>query len=145
MVGVMRDGKLLQWDSPYNLYHDPANRFIADFIGQGRFVKATLLEPDLLETEVGIIRADRAFLWKPGTSLELLLRPDDLLPDETAELRAKVSHKAFKGAETLYTLRFESGLQLLSLFPSHMDYTICDEWVFESQPITPWRSRHADS
>ena len=86
-----------------------------------------MLEPDLLETEVGVIRADRAFLWKPGTALDLLLRPDDLLPDETAELRARVSQKAFKGAETLYTLRFQSGLQLLSLFPSHMDYAVGDE------------------
>jgi iron(III) transport system ATP-binding protein len=127
MVGVMRDGRLLQWDTPYNLYHDPANRFIADFIGQGRFVKATLLEPDLLKTEIGTIRAERAFLWKPGTLLELLIRPDDILPDETANLRALVSQKAFKGAETLYTLRCESGVELLSLFPSHLDYAIGDE------------------
>ncbi|HEY5602436.1 MAG TPA: ABC transporter ATP-binding protein, partial [Gammaproteobacteria bacterium] len=31
-VGVMKDGHILQWDTPFNLYHEPADRFVADFI-----------------------------------------------------------------------------------------------------------------
>src|SRR5690606_25878440 len=38
IVGVMREGRLEQWDTPYDLYHRPATRFVADFIGQGVFV-----------------------------------------------------------------------------------------------------------
>ena len=34
-IGVLNAGKLMQWDSGYNLYHRPGNRFVADFIGQG--------------------------------------------------------------------------------------------------------------
>ena len=124
MVGVMRDGRLLQWDSPFNLYHEPANRFVADFIGQGRFIRATLRTPDTLETPLGVIHADRAFLWQPGTQIELLLRPDDIVPDDSAALRGCVTKKAFKGAETLYTLRFDGDVELLSLFPSHLDYAV---------------------
>lgn len=123
-IGVMREGRLLQWDTPYNLYHEPANRFVADFIGQGRFVQATLLAPDLLDTEVGVIRGNRAFLWPAGTSLELLLRPDDVVPDPEGDLIATVVKKAFKGAQTLYTLRLSDGVELLSLFPSHQDHLI---------------------
>ena len=125
-IGVLRDGRLLQWDTPYNLYHEPADRFIADFIGQGRFLSATLLTPDTIETGAGIIRGNRAFLWPPGTSLEVLLRPDDVVPDPQGPLRAHVIKKAFKGAETLYTLRLGNGLELLSLFPSHLDYAVGD-------------------
>jgi iron(III) transport system ATP-binding protein len=124
MVGVMREGTLLQWDTPFNLYHDPANRFVADFIGQGRFVSATLRTPDTLETALGVIQADRAFLWQPGTEIEVLLRPDDIIPDERATLRGCVVKKAFKGAQTLYTLRFDGGVELLSLFPSHLDFPL---------------------
>ncbi|MDQ2696125.1 MAG: ABC transporter ATP-binding protein, partial [Pseudomonadota bacterium] len=75
-VGVMRDGRLVQWDTPYNLYHEPADRFVADFIGQGRFLRATLVAPDTLATGAGLIRGNRAFLWPPGTALDVLLRPD---------------------------------------------------------------------
>ncbi len=123
-VGVMREGRLVQWDSPYNLYHEPADRFVADFIGQGRFIRGTLLSPDVLETEAGTIRGNRAFLWPPGTALDVLLRPDDVVPDPAGSLRATIVNKAFKGAETLYTLRLDSGLELLSLFPSHQDHPV---------------------
>ena len=37
-VGVMREGHILQWDTPYDLYHEPNHRFVADFIGQGRVI-----------------------------------------------------------------------------------------------------------
>ena len=123
-VGVIREGRLVQWDTPYNIYHEPANRFVADFIGQGRFLSATLLAPDTLDTELGIIRGNRAFLWKSGTRVDVLLRPDDVVPDAQSELVGKVIKKAFKGAETLYTLRLDNGVELLSLFPSHLDYTV---------------------
>lgn len=121
-IGVMRDGRLLQWDIPYNLYHEPAERFIADFIGQGRFIKGTLLTPDTLNTEAGIIRGNRAFLWAPGARLDVLLRPDDVIPAEPGKLQGVIVKKAFKGAQTLYTLCLDNGVELLSLFPSHLDY-----------------------
>jgi len=127
MVGVMNDGRILQWDTPFNLYHDPADRFVANFIGQGRFLKAHLLTPDTLQTEVGVIHADRAFLWPPGTQLEVLLRPDDIVPEPDADLRARVVGKAFKGAETLYTLTIGDAVELLSLFPSHLDLALGEE------------------
>ena len=41
-IGVMTDGKVLQWDVPYELYHKPANRYIADFIGRGVFLKGVV-------------------------------------------------------------------------------------------------------
>jgi iron(III) transport system ATP-binding protein len=118
-IGVMREGEILQWDTPYNLYHEPADRFVANFIGQGTFLKATLLSPDTFETEAGLIKGHRAFPWPKGTAVEVLLRPDDILPDADGPLRAEVIDKAFKGAEILYTLRLPTGGVLLSLFPSH--------------------------
>ena len=39
-VGVMVDGQLQQWSSPYVLYHEPATRHIATFVGDGVFLPA---------------------------------------------------------------------------------------------------------
>ncbi len=125
-IAVMREGHLLQLDTAFNLYHEPANRFIAEFIGQGAFLCGTLLAPDSIETELGSIRGNRAYEWAPGSTVEVLLRPDDILPDAEGPITAQVVGKAFKGAETLYTLALESGTQVLSLFPSHQDHAIGD-------------------
>lgn len=124
LVGVMHEGRLLQWDTPYNLYHEPTCRFVADFIGQGVFLPGTLLAPDTVETEIGIYHGHRAQSLPKGTRVEVLLRPDDIVPDPDGALRAEVVHKAFKGAEILYTLQLASGGRVLSLFPSHADHAL---------------------
>lgn len=126
-IGVMRAGQLLQWDTPFNLYHEPAERFVADFIGQGCFLPASLLTPDTIETGAGVIQGNRAFLWPPGTRLDVLLRPDDVVADPAGPLSATIINKAFKGAETLYTLSLANGVELLSLFPSHLDHALGDQ------------------
>jgi len=33
-IGVMHEGKIVQWDTPYNLHHHPANAFVAQFISR---------------------------------------------------------------------------------------------------------------
>ena len=126
-VGVMHEGRILQWDTPYNLYHEPNCRFVADFIGRGVFLPATLVAPDTVETEFGVYQGNRAYPWAGGTRIEVLLRPDDIVPDSTSQLRGEIIQKAFKGAEILYTLRLPGGTTLLSLFPSHADHAIGEQ------------------
>jgi iron(III) transport system ATP-binding protein len=123
-VGVMRDGRLLQWDTAYNLYHKPADRFVADFIGQGVFLRGTQISEDAVDTDVGVLRGVCATRCEVGTPVDLLLRPDDVVPDPAAALRGTVTRKAFKGAEILYTLRTPTGSTVLSLFPSHRDHAL---------------------
>jgi len=132
-VGVMHEGRLLQWDTPYNLYHEPNTRFVADFIGQGVFLRGTLLTPDTIETEIGVHKGNRAYEWGKGAQIELLLRPDDIVPDPEGPLKAKVTQKAFRGAEILYTLQLPSGGRLLALFPSHADHAIGEPVSFRVQ------------
>ncbi len=126
-IGVMHEGRLLQWDSSYELYHEPRCRFVANFIGQGVFIDGAMMSPDTVETEIGTHKGNRAYGWDQGTKVEVLFRPDDIVHDDASQLRASVTHKAFKGAEILYTLELASGNRLLSLFPSHADFAIGDE------------------
>ena len=127
LIGVMNEGRILQWDSAYNLYHEPADRFVADFIGQGAFLRGTLVAPDAVETELGVITGNRAYNWPEGSPVDVLLRPDDVQPDRDGEISAQVVGKAFKGAETLYSLRLTTGSTILSLFPSHQDHSVGEQ------------------
>ena len=119
-IGVLHQGRLQQWDSPYNLYHRPANRFVADFVGQGVFLPATALNGHQLQIELGVLQGDSQGLQK----LEVLLRPDDVVHDDAAPTQAEVVHKAFRGAEILYTLRLASGQKVLALVPSHHNHAL---------------------
>ncbi len=63
----------------------------------------------------------------PGQLAEVLIRPDDLIYDESSPRRATVVGRAFRGAEYLYTLRLASGTRVLCLVPSHHQHAIGDE------------------
>lgn len=123
-IGVMDGGRIQQWDTPFNLYHEPRNRFVANFIGQGTFLKGTMVDTDTVDTELGRLRGDRAYNWPKNTDVEVLIRPDDIIPDPEGSLTGLVTQKAFKGADVMYTLELPSGHQILSLFPSHHDHAI---------------------
>ena len=131
MVGIMREGRIEQWDTPYNLYHRPATRHVADFIGQGVFLPGEVMSRQVVEVELGRLDSDvpmdcasSCAECQRGCRLDVLLRPDDVIHDDASEVKAEVVAKAFRGAEFLYTLRLPSGAQVLSLVPSHHNHAI---------------------
>ena len=130
-VGVMHEGRIQQWDSAYNLYHRPANRFVADFVGQGVFLPAKVLNSRSVEIELGVLEGEIPSACQIGCDAcgkgclaDVLLRPDDVMHDDAAPTQAEVVHKAFRGAEILYTLRLASGRRVLALVPSHHNHAL---------------------
>ena len=123
-VGVIRSGSLEQWDGPYDLYHRPKTRFVADFVGQGVFLRARLLADGRVATELGELSVSVGGRPPPNDQVDVLLRPDDIVHEDSSPLRAQVLARAFRGAEFLYTLRLSSGTVLLSLVPSHHDHAV---------------------
>src|SRR3989338_2347596 len=53
MVGIMKDGRIEQWDTPYRLYHEPRTRYAAEFIGQGLFLPGTVLADGRIRLALG--------------------------------------------------------------------------------------------
>ncbi len=124
MVGIMKDGRIEQWDTPYRLYHEPQTRYAADFIGQGLFLPGTIIDNSRIRLELGEFAPGTASQWPAGTAVDVLLRPDDVLHDDASAMQATVLHKAFRGAEFLYTLRLADGGLVYSLVPSHHNHAI---------------------
>ncbi|MCC7546606.1 MAG: ABC transporter ATP-binding protein [Burkholderiales bacterium] len=127
-IGVMHDGRILQWDTPYNLYHRPAHRFVADFVGEGAFVRGHADAGGRIALELGPLCGCTQYGGlaqpRPSQPVDVLLRPDDVVHDDASPVRALVVKKAFRGAQILYTLRLTSGAQILSLVPSHQDHPL---------------------
>jgi iron(III) transport system ATP-binding protein len=125
-VGVMNHGKIQQWAPPFDLYHEPSNRFVASFVGQWVFLPGHVIDNSTVATELGEIRGNRCYDWLPDSPVEVLLRPDDIVHDDTSVKSAVVVSKVFAGTSTLYTLKLPTGSEVVSAFPSHHDYQIGD-------------------
>ncbi|MDO8419600.1 MAG: ABC transporter ATP-binding protein [Rubrivivax sp.] len=134
VIGVMNRGRLEQWDDAYTLYHRPATRFVAHFIGHGVFAPAQIVAcatGPCVHTPLGELNdiagcpLPEAF---PNGECDVLLRADDIVHDDASPVRALIERKAFRGSEFLLTLRLDSGERVLAHVPSHHDHEV-GEWI----------------
>lgn len=145
-IGVIADGRLHQWAGAAELYHNPANRFVANFIGEGVLLCGNTLADRTIQTELGIIEGKLSQNYKDGTLIELLVRPDNIVHDDQSDARATVIARDFRGADHLYTLRMPGNTRLLCLAPSHHDHAVGEQFgvrlkldklvIFERETLT---------
>ncbi|MBL8309602.1 MAG: ABC transporter ATP-binding protein [Burkholderiales bacterium] len=140
-IGVLFDGHLHQWATPYTLYHRPATREVASFVGHGVFAPARVETRDsdagapgvAVSTPVGEYTERGGdpdathTLPTPGT-YDVLLRADDVVHDDASPVKAEIINKVFRGSEFLYSLRLHSGETVLAHVPSHHDHSV-GEWI----------------
>ena len=127
-IGVIGDGRLHQWDTAHALYHRPANRFVANFIGEGVLLCGNTLADASIQTELGVIHGKLSQDFAAGTLIELLVRPDNIIHDDQSQAKATIVARDFRGAEHLYTLRMPGNTRLLCLAPSHHDHAVGEQF-----------------
>jgi iron(III) transport system ATP-binding protein len=114
-VGVLSQGRLEQLGSPETIYHHPATPFVAEFVGAADFLPGLVTERGIV-TEIGVF--DNVEGRDPGTTVRVMIRPDDVtfVPDGAGE--AVLLQRHFRGSETLYGLGLPSGARVHSSQPS---------------------------
>jgi iron(III) transport system ATP-binding protein len=123
-VGVMNAGTLLQWDTAYNLYHEPSHPFVADFIGQGALIKGTVSSCCQVQTELGLLKTNVCDDFSPNEAVSVLVRPDDIIHNDDSRWQLEVVNRVFRGSHFLFTLKLGNGEQVLCMSQSHHDHAI---------------------
>ena len=114
--GVLLNGKLKQFDEPYNVYHSPNSVDIVKFLNRGVLVPAKVTGEYTLENEdLGLIKGNFVNRYDIGTEVKLLIQPEDLEHDDKSSLQLDVVDKKFKGTNFIYTLK-TSSQRLISVF-----------------------------
>ncbi len=121
-IGVMSSGKLLQWDTAQNLYHRPACKKVAEFIGKGTFLNCEVVGDSEVRTALGVIKGSPVHPLKPGERGLVLIRPEDIVHDDHSPFQTDITDRIYRGSNILYTLNLDSGEKVLSMVPSHHDH-----------------------
>ena len=126
MLGIIEDGRLLQWDSAYDVYHKPASRDVATFIGMGSMLYGKIRPGGNVETALGNFPMNSASSsnFSEGEKVSMLIRPDDIIHDDTSTMKAMILKKQFRGPEFLYRLRLHNGETVYCFAPSHHDHRL---------------------
>ena len=97
-IVVMNQGYIQQMGTPEQIYNEPENAFVADFIGESNIVGGTMIHDELVE----IFGAKFACVDKGfgnNKPVDVVIRPEDidLVKPENGTLQGVVTHLIFKG------------------------------------------------
>lgn len=97
-IVVMNKGYIQQMGTPEQIYNEPENAFVADFIGESNIIPAIFLEDELVEIlGVKFACVDKGF--GKNKPVDVVIRPEDidLLEPKDNMLKGRVTHVIFKG------------------------------------------------
>ena len=135
--GIILDQKLEQFSSPYNIYHYPKSVKIVNFLNRGVLVKAKIIDDQTLEnSDLGKIKGNIVNKFAKGTTVKLLLQPDDLKHDDKSELKLEVIDRKFRGTEFIYLVKTKNNdLIPISVDSHHGHYHEIKEKFGIKKPI----------
>ncbi|GIN87740.1 spermidine/putrescine import ATP-binding protein PotA [Heyndrickxia sporothermodurans] len=97
-IFVLNKGKIQQSGTPTDIYDEPINRFVADFIGESNIVPGKMIEDFKVEFVGKLFECvDQGF--NPNESVEIVIRPEDLeiTKKDQGKLKVRVDSQLFRG------------------------------------------------
>jgi iron(III) transport system ATP-binding protein len=142
-IGILSGGRLLQWGDADAIYHRPANRLVANYIGQGTILTVHVAPGIGISTEIGSLPlpdGGASLLGRPY--LEICLRPShvSIQPVDGVNIvagNAEVVRKVYRGVEAMYTLRLPTGIEILAAEPADSPYLVGEVVFARLKPHHP--------
>ena len=114
-IAVMNGGEILQVGSPVDIYDHPAQRFVADFIGDTNFLTAELVESNSTSSTVKLSDG-KTFDCQPVDSIELgqvniAIRPEQARLSENlaeSDLKGVVTHVMYSGTDSQFHIKLNT-------------------------------------
>jgi iron(III) transport system ATP-binding protein len=114
-LAVINKGRLEQIAHPEEIFRAPANRFVADFMGQTDFITGTVTS-GCIRTEIGTLI--QSLNLPEGTEVDIAVRADDITFEPHKNGSGLILGRQFKGALNIYRLRLPSG-RIVHAFQPH--------------------------
>ncbi|MFK7966466.1 MAG: ABC transporter ATP-binding protein [Burkholderiaceae bacterium] len=123
-IAVMDHGRIAQLDTPRQLYEEPANRFVADFIGRINLIKPSYVDHSPNGAMVGITDGGQLLVQAaaPDGEVSLAIRPEHIMlhqepvavtaDNAAVSLQARVVQQAFMGDSSQITVESMAGDRL---------------------------------
>ncbi|MBQ0001522.1 MAG: ABC transporter ATP-binding protein [Clostridiales bacterium] len=126
---IMSKGKVEQIGTPREVYYHPNSKFVADFIGEANFLKASVLAADEEKAEISVdgqkLTVKNFAGAKAGDEASLVLRPEAVALAEDGLLECTVTLSTFMGAYQYYQV------QVADITVQLTDYNPVNKRIFE--------------
>jgi len=122
-IAFISNNTITQFANPYDIYHRPASKEIANFFGISSYIKAKITDSSHINCILGdfVGMVDQ---YNKDDKVELLIRPDYIIHDDNSLFSAKVTEKTFRGSDFLYKLELKDGQNIFCYAPSHHNHQV---------------------
>ena len=122
-IAFISNNTITQFANPYDIYHRPASKEIANFFGISSYIKAKITDSSHINCILGdfVGMVDQ---FNKDDKVDLLIRPDDIIHDDDSLFSAKVTEKTFRGSDFLYELELKDGQKIFCYAPSHHNHQV---------------------
>jgi len=123
-IAVIQHGSIQQYDQPFTIYHKPVNKFVASFVGKGKFIDVNVINDNTVDSALGQLHTPDSHGFSIDQSLEALIRPDDVLHNDNSVMEAEILSKQFRGSHFLYQVKITDDCSLYCFASSHHNHAI---------------------
>ena len=102
-IVVLNDGVIQQIGTPMDIYNEPQNRFVAEFIGESNIIEGNMIKDCLVNFDgIDWECVDKGF--KDNEDIEVVLRPEDMdvVEPEAGKISGTIISKVFMGVHYVY-------------------------------------------
>ena len=114
-IVVMSEGKIQQIGTPMDIYNEPTNAFVADFIGESNILNGTMIKDELVSFAGHEFECvDKGF--GENAPVDVVIRPEDVYifdPSDAAQLRGTVTSCIFKGVHFEMWVQTTEGYEIM--------------------------------
>jgi spermidine/putrescine transport system ATP-binding protein len=156
-ICIMHEGRIIQTGSPTQLYDEPVNRYVADFVGKSNFFEGKVVEADgqgaRIETGSGRALAGRnpkgAARLLASADAVIAIRPEVILIvgtgdnlDADVSAPARIRNRIFLGEQTEYLVEAEGLGEVLVRASKHAE-SVAGGFEPGNQVVIGWRNASA--
>ena len=117
-ICVLSDGYIQQIGTPQDIFENPANKFVADFIGDTNFLDATVSHAThskaTIKTDIGSFTVPATHITTGQNGVVLSLRPEKISINSPSEYTfdATIVHSSYMGGYSEYRVQLDNGVKL---------------------------------
>lgn len=120
-IAILHEGRIQQIASPYEIYNNPANLFVAEFIGKANVFTGVVEDANRIFCDIGVVASQLKLPYEKGNPVKLIIRPEDVIISEEGNMKGVIVDYnymgAYYGASISVSTRNDTGLLLHALLP----------------------------
>ena len=125
-IALMQSGKIIQIAPPQQLYSEPISRYVADFMGLSNYIDVQVSSANIIKSDFGLLTSDSVIKHPQGSTLQLLVRPEQIAITLTPKGSGTIVDVDFLGAFQQFTVNFKDKLYIVKQNNLQENYHIGD-------------------